>query len=311
MRTTSASKPLLVMACAVALLGCTLLMDLNEQQCERDADCSTGEFSVCENNVCVAPDESSLPDGTCDVDDDCGASAPRCMNGVCVSAEIAERWLCSEDTPNLDADMVHYTFHVVEFLSRQPPTDMVVFACRNMDLDCEHPVSTFTDTTGGGFAEFDLPSGFFGFFEVNSSDALPSLLYVTKPIVADAENRAVPVLTLSTVELTAQLAQLEFDPAKGLAILDALDCTGNPAGGVHFTESKGDANAFYIVDQLPTSDASVTVYSPADNTADGGFINLQPTTVLFSAYLGVDGLLLGSFNAQIRPSTITFIDLEF
>jgi hypothetical protein len=48
-----------------------------------------------------------------------------------------------------------------------------------------------------------------------------------------------------------------------------------------------------------------------DNTADGGFINLAPGFITFRAHLGVDGLELGRFNAQIRANTITYIDLSF
>lgn len=296
----------------MALAGCTLLAGLSDKQCEQDSDCVTPSFSgQCTRNVCVARTESDSgePEGSCQTDDDCEDQLPACFKDTCVSSAVAETWIC-ETLPESESSVVHYGFHVVEFLSREPPANMVVRACRNNDVACTDPVGSFTDTTGDGYADFDLPNGFAGFFEINS-DALQSLLYVTEPIVRDSQNRDVPVLDPSTVTLTATIAGFDYDETKGLAILEALDCTGNPAGGVHFTASREDADSFYIVDQVPSREAEITAYDAATNTADGGFINVSTGFVTFSAYLGVDGIELGAFNAQIRANTITFIDMHF
>jgi hypothetical protein len=53
------------------------------------------------------------------------------------------------------------------------------------------------------------------------------------------------------------------------------------------------------------------VYDSINNTASGGFINVPPGFVEFTARIGTDGIELGSFNAQIRARTITFIDMHF
>jgi hypothetical protein len=250
------------------------------------------------------------PGMTCDSDKQCGGEAPRCMRGNCVSASIAERWLCAEETKPMTVPTVKYSFRVVEFLSRQPPKDIVVTACRFNDVYCAEPVATYTDKKGDGMATFDLPMGFLGFFEVHS-DAVTSLLYVTKPIVKDSQNRDLPVLSPSTLALTSSFIGFTFDTTKGLAILEAIDCSALPAGGVQFKEGQGSPNQFYVVDQVPSRDATVTVYDESNETADGGFINLNPGPVKFTAYWGVDGPMLGSFNAQIRANTITFVDMSF
>jgi hypothetical protein len=260
------------------------------------------------DNVCV---DSEVPNGTtCETDRQCGGDSPRCMRGNCVSASVAERWLCDDDTKPLTVPKVNYSFKVVEFLSRLPPKNIVVSACRNNDVYCAEPVATYTDMKGDGMASFDLPMGFLGFFEVHS-DAVTSLLYVTKPIVKDTKNRDLPVLAPSTLTLTASFTGFTFDQTKGLAILEAIDCTSLPAGGVQFKEGQGSMNQFYIVDQAPNRDQDVTVYDESTQTADGGFINLNPGPVKFTANWGVDGPVLGTFNAQIRANTITFIDMNF
>lgn len=257
--------------------------------------------------------ESVLPPSPikCMTDRECTSSdTPRCFNGTCESREIADRWLCDPEDQMIKTTTVRYGFHIVDFLSGMPPKNIVVKACRNNDVACGEPVATFTDADGTGHAQFELPAGFLGFFDIRS-DEMPALLYVTKPIYKNTLNRDVPLLSVSTVTITAIAAGVKFDDTKGLALLEAIDCSDTPAGGIQFKVSDATANQFYLVDQAPNIDAKLTVYDEATNTADGGFINVQPGFVQFSAYVGLDGLKLGSFNAQIRANTVTFIDMDF
>ena len=113
------------------------------------------------------------------------------------------------------------------------------------------------------------------------------------------------------MQITAGIANVPFDMAKGLAVLEMLDCSLNPAGGVQYKQSGADGNQFYLVNQVPSFDATETVYDSENNTADGGFINLSPGYVTFTASLSESGLQLGSFNVQIRANTVTFVDLDF
>jgi hypothetical protein len=232
------------------------------------------------------------------------------LNETCVSNELASHWLCTADDQSIKPASVRYGFHIVDFLSREPPKNIVVKACRSNDVGCAEPVSTFNDTDGTGHAQFDLPSGFFGFFDIHS-DAIPTLLYVTKPIVKNTLNRDLPVLTGATVQLTAQVTGFTVDSKKGLALLEALDCSDTPQGGVQFAVTSAMADQFYLVDQVPSRDATVTVYDEVNNTANGGFVNVPTGFNTFSARLGVDGLELGSFNAQVLEGGITFIDMHF
>lgn len=298
----------------------------NDRQCKTNQDCVDQQLGglcvdqVCEpdtSSVCLGPacmmgpDAAVPPDDSCTNDAQCRAeSTPRCMHGTCVSREIAERWMCAVEDQTIRTRTVRYSFHIVDFLTREPPKDVVVHACRNNDVACEQPVATFTDTDATGHAQFDLPAGFLGFFDIKS-DAVPSLLYVTKPIVKNTLNRDLPVLSWDTVDITAMYAGFTFQRDKGLALLEALDCSDTPAGGVQFTVTGGARDQFYLVDQVPSTDARVTSYDSSNNTANGGFINVPPGFVTFSAYLGLDGPELGSFNAQIRAGTITFIDMDF
>jgi hypothetical protein len=302
---------MVVLACAALLASCSILVGIGDKQCDVDADCTHAKLGdVCTEHVCVDNTFDPPPDGPCETDRECGSESPRCMRGACVSASVAERWLCAEESKPMTVNTVKYGFHVVEFLSRMPPKGIIVSACRNNDIYCAEPVATYTDMDGKGAATFNLPMGFLGFFEVHS-DAVTSLLYVTKPIVKDSANRDLPVLSPDTLELLVSFIGFTFDKTKGLAILEAIDCSALPAGGVQFKESQGTMNQFYVVDQVPVTDANVTVYDESNETADGGFLNLNPGPVKFSAFFGVDGPMLGSFNAQVRANTITFVDMSF
>ena len=323
MQDPNVAKWVLVMLSAAALTGCSLLIGTGDGQCTDDTDCVRANLgSTCVDQICVDTSEcrdggactsmAAVSSGKCMNDKQCTASsAPRCLNGTCVSNSLAEQWLCSADEGTIKTNTVRYGIHIVDFLSRKPPKNIVVKACRSNDVGCEEPVATFIDTDGTGHAQFELPSGFFGFFEVTSA-SLPSLLYITKPVVKNTLNRDLPVLTAETIQLTAQITGYEYDMSKGLALLEALDCTDTPQGGIQFSISGGaTGDQFYLVDQVPSRDAKVTDYDEVSNSADGGFVNVPPGFVTFSARLGEDGLELGSFNAQIRANTITFIDMHF
>jgi hypothetical protein len=308
--------------CVAAATSCSALIQTNERQCKRDADCVEAKLgTICVDQVCIMDKEcvgaecsmtnASASEGPCASDKECtNDAAAHCLNKSCVSDEIANRWVCTADDQTVRPTMVRYGFHIVDFLSRQPPKGVVVHACRNNDVACAEPVATFTDMDKTGHAQFDLPSGFFGFFEV-LSDSLPTLLYVTKPITRNTLNRDLPVLTPDTLLLLSGAIGFSLDTTKGLALLEALDCSDTPAGGIQFDIVGGAADQFYMVDQVPSKDAKLSAYDDTNNTANGGFLNVKPGFVTFSARLGANGLELGSFNARIRANAITFINMHF
>lgn len=313
----------LLVTWAASLTGCTALLSLGDKQCNTDADCVSAKLgdscvanacvdsTKCQGEACYSGD-SGAPGGVCTTEKQCaGTSTPRCFNGTCVTTEMYERWSCSTP-PDATQPMVRYGFKLVDYLSRKPPTNITVKACRNSDVGCTEPLATWADSDGMGKVSLLLPAPFLGFFEINGAD-VPALLYVTQPITQDTENRDVPVITNSTVQLLSTLAGFPYDNKKGLALLEAMDCSNKPQGGVQFKASRnsGTYDQFYLINQVPSQEAQLTEYDSTDNTADGGFINLEPGFITFRALLGVDGLELGSFNAQIRANTITFIDMHF
>lgn len=305
----------------VALPSCSLLVHTNERQCKVDLDCVDAMLGArCVNQVCVAAPEcqgptcgvSSSPNeqGPCKNDMQCTSdTTPRCLKSTCVSREVGERWVCTADDQSIKTNTVRFGFHIVDFLSRQPPANIVVKACRSNDVACTEPVATFKDTDGTGHAQFELPSGFMGYFDI-TSDSLPALLYVTKPIVKHTLSRDLPMVTAETIQLFGAVANLTIDSTKGLVLLEALDCSDTPAGGIQFT-MQGMGDSFYLVDQLPSRDAKMSMYDAVNNSANGGFANVPPGFVTFGARLGVDGLELGTAYVRVRGNAINFVEMHF
>lgn len=323
MHDRSSAKHVVGFVCAALplLTNCSLLIETNDRQCKADADCVSAKLgTLCVDQICVdsggcqgtaCSTSDSVINGKCSDDKQCSSdAAPHCWvaNETCVSNEVYERWVCKDD--GVPPTIARYGFHIIEYVSRKPPKNIVVKACRYADSNCDDPVDTYVDSDGTGHAQFNLPTPFSGFFDI-SSDAVPTLLYVTKPIVKSTSNRDLPVPNAQTLGLVTQFTGYAFDPNKGLAFLEALDCDDIPQGGVNFAFLDGTADPFYLINQTPNKDATLTVYDEVTNSANGGFVNVPTGFKNFSARLGVDGLVLGQFNAQIRSGAITFIDMHF
>lgn len=307
--------------CAVTLgTGCSALIDVNGTQCDSDSQCRTQSLGDrCVQHVCMSDQDepargtidNAVKAGRCSRDEDCPNSEPRCMRSQCVTHEVADMFICpAPEKPAADSGTVKYSFKVLEFVSRKPPGNLSATACRSNDVGCGKPWGPVTDPDGDGVLELQLPRGFLGFIEVKS-DALTALSYLTKPLLVDTVDRDLQVSSRDTVNLLSMYDNSTFDESKGIVLLEAFDCTGTPVGGVHFTESKGGATPFYIVNHVPNSDVTESVYDSVNNVADGGFLNEPSGFITFSARYGVDGPLLGEFNASVRANTITFIDMYF
>ena len=302
--------------------GCSVLIgDVAGAQCNEDVECTDRKLGdKCVHNVCVTSStpactgDSCAYDGTCKLDADCkNASEPRCMRGTCVESSVAERFVCGEPQVSGLSENVHYSFQVVEFVTRKPPAGLVVLACRGSEVTCNDASARFEDKNGTGLVEFDLPFGFLGFFEVKSNVTLPALSYLTKAITSDFRDRDLQVASAATVGSLATIAGVPFDESKGIVMIEAFDCNRTPQAGVHFTESKraDSSTPFYLLNHVPSAEVKVSVFDEVNNVADGGFLNVLPSFVTFTARLGETGPVIGEFNAAVRANTVTYIDMHF
>src|SRR5262245_38647157 len=202
----------LVIGWMMLLSSCSLLFDLSGRQCDTSAQCTSAKLGDrCVNHVCVGA-APMTGDGTCSDDVHCDGDTPRCMNGTCVSEELADRWLCESKTPSPRSGKVRYSLRAVDFVSRMPAKNVTAAACLSTDAGCEAPVAKFTDSNGSALIVLDLPYGFLGFIEVKS-DALPAISYLTKPVTEDTVDRDLPVIQPDTLSFVSMLIENEFDPS--------------------------------------------------------------------------------------------------
>ncbi|MEY4580238.1 MAG: hypothetical protein RL701_4941 [Pseudomonadota bacterium] len=321
-RWSALSRSAITIACfglLSSLAGCSALIDVGGKQCESDDQCKLAKLGDrCVRHVCEG-EVSSLTAGVagtftgrCTSDEQCMGEVPSCMRGTCVARDVAERFSCGGiEKPEPSNERVRYSFRVVEFVSHEPPHDLTGKACYFSDVECSSPISTSSAHDNDGMLEFEVPKGFVGYIEVKSPDVLNALSYRNKPVVEDTVDRELPVPSPKTVMLLATVGKVDADLSKGLALLEAFECNGNPAGGIHFTDVTGTGEPFYIVDHTPNRTVFETVYDKTNNVADGGFVNLEPGYVNFIASVGVDGPTLGEFNVTVRPETVTFVDMYF
>jgi hypothetical protein len=338
-----------IVALSLCLAGCSLLVDAGRDQCSSADDCERiGLPGSCEQGVCVAskarggavgaggagsPSRDScdggacggadasmpvVPNGACRQDGDCTGDQ-RCYKDACQPAELVAPFLCGALAPGAGASAaapqpamnatVHFTLPAREFVSDMPPKGLKASACRVNDLTCAAPVATFEDTDGKGNIELDLPYAFVGFLDVRSDDTLPALWYFTQPLTGSLVYKNLGMVAPSTLELLAAIAGYESDTSKGLVVLEAFDCNKKATGGIHFEQSKSGGLPFFIIDSTPSAESTVTVRDDATDTASGGFLNATPGFTVFTARIGVDGPVLGEFNALVRANTVTYLDI--
>jgi len=302
-----------VLLSSLLVVGCSALLDVDDHQCTTDSDCTQrGLAGRCEDHVCVAPSETAESTAACVVDADCSGSTPSCLlaSQTCVSARLDQQFSCSLPTP-ATTDTVHYQFNAHLLVDQaKAPENLVAKACELGDVGCSAPVDTFTDTAGDGAVQFDLPKGEPVYFELTSSNALTVLVYRPTPPEVDLQLRDVFVATTPVLESLASANNLPIDPTKGTTILEIEDCTGQPASEVHFTQNPESGSSFYYRNALPFANEVVTAYDAATGVAYGGFVNVTPGIVQFSAHWGVDGPQLRSMTAQVRANTITILELH-
>jgi hypothetical protein len=319
MSQTARTPAVLLFWMALQLSACSALIDVSGRQCENDMQCRERQLGdVCSGNVCITLPEQSMStvqenqrrDQSCSTDADCSGSTPRCMRAMCVTQNIADMFLCSPPAAPPGGATVKYKFKAVEYVARMAPGNITARACRGADASCQIAIEPTSIDQESGDVEFDLPRGFLGFFEVRS-DAVPALSYRTKPIDRDIVDRPLQLSSPETFMTLATLDGAEVDETKGVALLEAFDCQGMPVGGVHFETNVQGTRPFYIVDQVPNHNVSVSSLDAVNNVANGGFLNIEPGFVSFTARYGVGGPILGTFNAAVRANTFTFVDMYF
>jgi hypothetical protein len=203
-----------------------------------------------------------------------------------------------------------FTTQVRELSTQKPPQGLSVKVCRADDTECSDPEKTFQDLPGTGDVTLLVPWEWSGYLEFSSSETLTSLYYMNRPVTEPIFAKSVVLITQGLIEAAGMLSREPVDlEQKGLVVAQMHDCSGELATGIRFQISDPDSRQFLLVDGVPNARAELSMLEPAMAQGTGGFLNVQPGSASVSARLGVDGPVLGQANVNVRPKSISQLEI--
>jgi hypothetical protein len=310
-----------LLALVIAAAGCSVLVNVDKVQCSIADDCvRLGLPGSCIQGACsgtsAAPSAcdddcpNEVEPGSCKTDSECSASGSVCFKTGCANADTVAAFRCKPAMPGAaPPEQLTYGLRVREFVTQQAPKRMTILACRPNDVSCENPVARYVDDAGSGDVSLQLPYGFQGFLDLRSDDIVTELFYFTKPYT-EPKSRLLLVATPQTVEILVGAAGYVSDPSRGLVIVEGYDCAGQAASGISFGDSDRGGARFYLINSAPNFESAVTARDEVSDLALGGFFNAVVGFTRISARIGEDGPLLGEFNVNVRPNTITYLEIH-
>jgi hypothetical protein len=275
----------LPLSIAGLLASCSVLIDVDGKQCTKDKDCAAlgAAFvgSVCEQNVCVKPTDTSGGEAG-------GPSDPL----VCTPTELS-----TEPT-------VKYSFAPVFAPGAEPtePKPFTIKACGTLDLACEHPVFGPLDVNAGEPQDFVVKPGFAGYFEIKNPDTVDGLLFLGRPVNADTVGWNVTMPTPAVIAGLAFATGEDISLDLGFILSVARDCSGTLLDHVAFNSSKGGLG-YYFVMNLP--DTSLTQTGPQ---GAAGYANVPISTTILTG-MHESGKMLGPVSVRVRPNTLSFAEI--
>ncbi len=282
------TRLLILSGIAFVLASCTVLLEVDGQQCTKDDDCvalgAAFAGSVCERNLCVRPTETSGGKAG-------GTSMPD------------DPLVCTLSEPST-APTVKYTFAPVFAPDSAPaePHPFTIKACGQFDFECQNPVFGPIAVNAGEPQDFELTPGFQGYFEIKNPDTLDGLFFLGRPVNEDTLGWAV---TLPSPQVVAGLALVtgeKIDPELGIILAVSRDCAGGLLEHVTFANSKGGLG-YYFVMNLPN-----TALTKTGPQAAAGFANVEISTTVLSG-VHTSGKPLGPTSVRVKPRTLSFAEI--
>jgi hypothetical protein len=194
----------------------------------------------------------------------------------------------------------------VDIVKQQPLAGIGGRLCRKLDVSCTDALSGVVTSDAQGAMVFDVPSAFDGYVRFESADISPTLYFFNPPVAQDLSNVSVSLASPTTVGLLALQAGAQQSAERGLILISVLDCAGAPAGGIQLSAAPTDTQVvpFYAQQGLPSGSARAT-----DSSGYGGFLNVAPGSVTFSASLASTRRAMDQLTVLVQPNTATVTSL--
>lgn len=295
----------LIGACLVVVHGCSLVLDVEDEQCASDTDCVGlfGRAYTCNaERVCVerastggdAGGAGMLPPGLA-----CTTEPPRMV------APLSGR--------KLTLRMV-----VTDFIDLNVPAGLVGRACNDTDVSCSRPRLEDLTPDDDGYLTFEgLPHGWLGYLQLEAPGYLQTLVYTNKPYTVDAMPEGPTLLTEDDLRSISEGGGERIDETRGIVLLSVYDCEGTPAEGITFIQedAANEEPAFYFEGSLPDRDRTSTIISrrltrSGNPLAVGGFSQVRAGYVTLIGVHEATGQEIGRVSVQVRPLTMTIAELH-
>jgi hypothetical protein len=268
-------------------VGCTVVLSPGEEQCEAADDCAARGFAdaTCENNTCVAAAE----------------------------VVVDPVWGClgEVEKPTVDTTKkVELDIRLAFATDGEPLSQTAVIdVCDKLDITCtgaspDFPKGLHPDDDGR--VKFSIRQGFDGFVRIAHETIMDSRIYVGRPIVVAPKVGEIQLLRPTEYEFLAVIADNPADATRGTAILLAVDCSGDAAGGVRFECPAADEQSqeFYLINQGPVVPPNATA---TDVDGFGGYFNLPPSAAVARAIRDEDDAYIGESSFQILANTLSYV----
>jgi hypothetical protein len=183
-------------------------------------------------------------------------------------------------------------------------TDATARSCQKIDTLCENPVASDFHSDSDGILTVVLEKHFDGYLEISAPGKLsPVLYFFYPPVDEDRTAPFVPLVSFEAYQTLAKQVNTGIDVTRGAAIALGYDCQKSTAPGIQFTVDDADETTlpFFMQKGLPSVTATET-----DSSGQGGFINVQPGSRLFTATLRESGAHIGTVSVLVRAPYITY-----
>jgi hypothetical protein len=243
----------------------------------------------------------------CRADTDCSSRGPEFAGYVCSSALVCEpdpTWACLDEKAidSTPTDKVHVKLTTIDLLSQRPIPGVRLTLCAKLDANCSQSIGVFESDQSGGI-DVEMPAGFDGYFQTEGEGLYPMLFFPPNTRVQRAPG-ALPMVAKSFFGTMFSGVGGPVSDTRTVVMTTALDCQGKPAPGlVLSTPQADDKTVGYVIQGgLPSRTAATT-----DTSGAGGFVNINPGTVVISSTMAANNRLVGTVAVQTRPGYITMV----
>lgn len=303
-----------VVAAGAALVACSLLVPVQDQQCTTTSDCTSkgGSFaaSICQDHVCVSALTGEDANVAYDPIWGC-VTKPSEVTSQNVTVQVAISFFNAIDQIQTAAqvdggsDLVAVSFAAVPGLA--------VEGCKALDPSCMSPVTPTEISDEAGVATLALPQNFDGYVQYEEDGEVPSRVYMGG-LQPDASATSAVVAALGTdglALLAAGLGVTEGTSEVGNVFFEVFDCEDHHQANVQFRTPSyvpGKNSVAWYADKNAIPSVAVNVTSPLGT---GGIINVPVGSLTVIAELidpeaGTDVLELGQTTVFVKENGATY-----